>query len=488
MSRGGLGLRLAFAFAAVAALTALLSALLLWATWERDFVRYVREGLQERADDAAGVMAGFYTQSGGTWDPLRFVDLSHVGMVSTGFRISVFDERGTLVADSIGLPGSHSGVGPGQTPSQEELERMGGGITAAAPVAVDGRVVGEVRVSTLTGSGALTQRDVEFRRASLQGLLVAALLAVAAATVAGVMVARGVVRPINLVTEVASRLRSGERQARTEMQGKDAISQLGMTFDQMAESIEADREFERRLTADVAHELRTPLQAIQATVEAMQDGVLPADVERLGAVADETVRLARLADSILELARLERGSVEFRMQPLDLAEPVRASVESHRALVESCGLTLQTDLAGGVWIRGDRDRLQQAVGNLLSNAARYTSSGGDVSVRMRAVDGEASVSVQDTGIGISSEDLGRVFARFWRADLARTRSRGGVGIGLSVVKEIVERHSGRMSVQSTEGAGSTFTMHLPLLGSGTIRPGDPRVTAGQWTGSSGSDS
>jgi signal transduction histidine kinase len=248
------------------------------------------------------------------------------------------------------------------------------------------------------------------------------------------------------------------------MTGEDPVGVLGRTLDQMADSIEAEREFERRLTADVAHELRTPLMAIQAQVEAMQDGVLPTDEHQLGIVRDETMRLSRLADSILELSRLERRSVTFHMEPMDVADPLTQAVDTHRALMESLELTLVADIATGVKVNGDADRLAQAFSNLLGNAARYTPEGGSVTVRLVRERGQAVVTVSDTGIGISPEERDRVFTRFWRSDAARERARSGFGIGLAVVREIVDYHGGSVSFDSEVGRGTTFAIKLPIDG------------------------
>jgi signal transduction histidine kinase len=252
------------------------------------------------------------------------------------------------------------------------------------------------------------------------------------------------------------------------MTGEDEIGLLGRTFDEMADAIEADRQLKRRLTADVAHELRTPLQAIQATVEAMQDGVMPADVEHLGVVRDETVRLARLADGILELTRLERGALPFERQQVDVGEVARIAVDAHRALFESAELVLSMDIAEHVVVLGDEDRLRQAVGNLLSNAARYTPPGGRVEVAVRRETDQAVVEIADTGVGISEDDLNRVFERFWRADEARTRATGGLGIGLAVVREIVDRHGGTVGASRRETGGSIFTIRLPLAATTSV--------------------
>jgi signal transduction histidine kinase len=327
---------------------------------------------------------------------------------------------------------------------------------------VAGKEVGTVRVWTYSAGALMTARDQKFKRGSLAGLAIAALVAIGFASLGGVWYANRLVRPIERITETAQALKSGDRDARTRLEGDDEIGFLGRTFDEMADSIEADREMERRLTADVAHELRTPLQAIQATVEAMQDGVLPADEERLGIVRDETVRLARLADGILELTRLERGSVPFVCTRLDLAVPVRAAVDTHEALIETRQIVLSVDIAEGIYACVDSDRLQQAVGNLLSNAARYTPAGGRIEVGVRRDIGQAVIEVADTGMGIAEKDLPLVFSRFWRADEARATTSGGLGIGLAVTKEIVERHKGTIGVSRRRGGGSVFAIRLPL--------------------------
>jgi two-component system, OmpR family, sensor histidine kinase BaeS len=190
--------------------------------------------------------------------------------------------------------------------------------------------------------------------------------------------------------------------------------------------------------------------------------VLPADEERLGIVRDETRRLSRLADGILELTRLERGTLPFHLERIDLSLPVRAAVDSHQVLLDTCELTVSVDIAEHLYANADADRLQQAVGNLLSNAARYTPAGGRVDVSLRAEATQAVITVADTGIGIAEGDINRVFSRFWRADGARERSTGGLGIGLAVTREIVERHKGTIGAARRPEGGTVFAIRLPL--------------------------
>ncbi len=466
--------RLAIAFAVVAVFTVAFSAVLISSVWNYQFDRYVREGLQSVSDQVAHVASEAYAYYGGwTMQTLSLIPEP----ADQGIAVQLIDQNGSIIYDNSTMdeaaPGAAPGAGAGAQEQQGDQGTDGdttGRFTLEpdGPVVTSRVIVGQTQVGTVRvwayGRGALlSERDQQFRRGSFLALTIAALVAVLVASVAGAWYAGRLVKPIGKITAVARALRSGDTKARTRLDGEDEISVLGRTFDEMADAIDADRQLERRLTADVAHELRTPLQAIQATVEAMQDGVLPADEERLGIVRDETVRLARLADGILELTRLERGSLPFEMQRVDLASPVRAAVDAVEALMESCDLTISVDVAEGVYVIGDADRLQQAVGNLLSNAARYTPAGGRITVRVAAEGDQAVTEVSDTGIGISETDRTHVFSRFWRADSAREKTTGGLGIGLAVTKEIVDRHKGTIGVESTPGIGTRFMLRLPRL-------------------------
>ncbi|MHB1016921.1 MAG: sensor histidine kinase [Coriobacteriia bacterium] len=452
MKRGSLTFQLAFAFAFVAIATALISAVVITVTWQRQFEVYIERGVQERAAEAADYFGTQYERAG-DWQTAAAAGLLNVG-VSPDLRIEVVDAAGELIAHTVAPGGA----------VEDETAFEWAEVSASADIVVGDEVVGKAIVTQRTRGGIFTERDVWFRKVSLMGLGVAALIAVVLASLAGVVYSRAIVRPIEAVTRTAERIRRGDRSARTGMTGGDPVADLGATFDQMADAVEAERRFEQQLTADVAHELRTPLQAIQATVEAMQDGVLPTDEERLALIHDETVRLGRLTQSIMELSRLETRSAQFTFAAIDAAGPVGMAIESTRALMESTGHVLEDLLETGLSVSADADRLTQAVGNLLSNAARYTPEGGTVRVRLLRDGADAVIEVADSGMGVAEEDRARVFTRFWRADPARNRASGGLGIGLAVVREIVERHGGRVGVHESDLDGAAFVIRLPLAG------------------------
>jgi signal transduction histidine kinase len=255
------------------------------------------------------------------------------------------------------------------------------------------------------------------------------------------------------------------------MVGDDEIARLGKTFDQMADAVEANRDMERRLVTDVAHELRTPLMAIQSTVEAMIDGVFEADEERLETLNSEVRRLSRLVDALLKLSRLENRANSVEFAKVDLVEMVDTVVSAHQAYVEEAGLTFTYHHDSHVYVYGNADMLRQATANLISNAVRYTPEGGSIKVSVTQGDLMGKIMVQDTGIGFTPEEAKNVFARFWRADAGRTRESGGLGIGLSVVKEIADRHNGWVRAEGRPNEGARFTIYIPIYNSTTLRKG-----------------
>ena len=293
-------------------------------------------------------------------------------------------------------------------------------------------------------------------------LLLAAVISLIISGAIGIFFANSITGPISRISKTADAIREGDLSARTGLRGDDEISRLAMNFDAMADSVERDRDLERQLIGDVAHELRTPLMAIQATVEAIQDGVFEADEERLSTLSSETRRLGRLVEGLLRLNRLETGANAPEQEPINLSEVISSLIISHQAYVEDVNIALSSKIDDDVCVIGNADLIQQAVANLLSNAVRYTPQGGSIHVSLTREKGSACIAVTDTGIGISEENMKKVFSRFWRADEARDQSSGGLGIGLSLVKEIADQHRGRLQVESTLGEGSTFFIYIPL--------------------------
>lgn len=456
--------RVTAAFAFIAAMTALVAIGVLSFVWEQHFQTYTQANIKKLAESTAEQIAEIYLDAG-TLDNVGVGTVAGYAAKLNGVGVKVFDNQtGSVVYDST-IPSSEDANGmPGRDNSRGSLAPPPGDSDqiTMAPIVVDNVAIGSVHMWVYGSEALLSQTDEEFRDNSYQAMIFATALAIVLASCIGFLFARTLVSPINRMTTTAKAIKEGDLSARTELHGEDEIAHLGETFDAMADSIERDRELERRLTTDVAHELRTPLMAIQSTVEAMVDGVFEADEERLETVNSEVQRLSRLVDAILKLSRLESRSTPMKKEVVDVGELIAGIVATHEAFVADSGLTLKYEMERGVRVLGDADMIRQATANLISNAVRYTPEGGLITVRVKRGDIMASISVQDTGIGLSPDEAKMVFSRFWRADAGRTRESGGLGIGLSVVKEIVERHNGWVQVEGRKGEGACFTIHIPL--------------------------
>lgn len=448
--------RVTISFSLIAAMTALVAIGVVSIVWEQHFTEYTQENMHVVAETTAERIAELYAQEG-SFNKKALQPAENTVAVTHGVGMQVVDADNNTLFDSSTTAGGIDGIVTPSIAPQQGQSNM-----AHAPIIVDDQAVGSVRVWVYGSDQLLRSTDQEFRDKSYQAMIIAAIVAIVLASIFGYFFARNLVRPIKRMTDTAVAIKEGDLTARTELQGEDEVAQLGQTFDAMADAMERDRKLERRLTTDVAHELRTPLMAIQATVEAMVDGVLPVDEQRLMTVDSEVMRLSRLVDSLLKLSRLENRANPNKQEIVNVGEVVAGIIATHEAYVREAGLTLKYRADPNVLILGDPDLIRQATANLISNAVRYTDEGGHITVKVKRGETMASIAVQDTGIGLTPEEARMVFQRFWRADSGRDRESGGLGIGLTVVKEIVERHNGWVQVEGRKGEGACFTIHIPL--------------------------
>ncbi|MFI6759937.1 sensor histidine kinase [Micromonospora sp. NPDC050417] len=269
-----------------------------------------------------------------------------------------------------------------------------------------------------------------------------------------------VIRPIGRLTDAAQRLGRGDLSGRVPVKGRDELAKLGRSFNQMADSLQRGEERQRRLVADVAHELRSPLANLRGYLEALKDGVIKPDPELFASLHEEAVLQQRIVDDLQELALAEAGTLAYHRVPVDLAELLETCQTAHRALAESARVRLRV-VAEPVVVHADPDRLRQVVGNLITNALRATAAGGNLTLYASRAGADALVRVSDDGSGIAPDALPHVFDRFWRADSARGRGTGGSGLGLAITRQIVTDHGGTITVASELGVGTTFSIVLP---------------------------
>lgn len=367
-----------------------------------------------------------------------------------GFRLLLADDSGRVIVDSTA------------SATSEQLSPVD--LNAGSPIVVSGKRVGTLlAVQSTTNPTPASDFLAGVQQSTWIGGLAAALIAL----VLGFILFRQIVAPVGAVTSAAQRIAAGQLDQRVPVQSQDEIGQLAASFNQMANALAEDRQLRRTMIADIAHELRTPLTVIQANLEAMLDGVLPSSSEEIASLRDEAALLKRLIDDLRLLSLAEAGQLKLEREPVDVGALATSAIEHVRPQAEAGGVELETEIAAHLpVVNADADRLRQVIGNLLSNALRHTPNGGRVTVRAAPGAKDRSsirVEVIDTGSGIAPEDLPHVFDRFYRADKSRSRSSGGSGIGLTIVKQLVEAHSGQVGVESQPGKGTTFSFTLPAV-------------------------
>ena len=359
----------------------------------------------------------------------------------------------------------------------------------AAPVVVNGQTVGSVLVGSMI-EPALNPADEDFLQAVNLSIFITAAAVGLVALILGSMLFRQITSPLRAVSQAAEAIAAGQLDRRVEAKTADEIGRLAQSFNRMAESLAQADVQRRNMVADIAHELRTPLTVVQGSLEAMLDGVYDLNPENIASIHQQTALLSRLVADLRDLALAEAGQLRLDWQSVDLEAVIAQASNALQSQALEKGVTFKVELPQGLpRIRGDGQRLQQVLFNLVSNALRHTPTGGTVKTAVEVKEDRVVIRVQDTGSGIPAEDLPHVFERFYRVDRSRARSTGGSGLGLTIAKRIVEAHGGQIWAQSWLGAGSTFAFSLPLVDRGEPpappgrRPVCPRcgqVTQDDW--------
>jgi signal transduction histidine kinase len=311
----------------------------------------------------------------------------------------------------------------------------------------------------------------------LRPLLFAGLLALAVSIVLAIIVTRSVTKPMQHVAQAAQKITAGDYDQSVPVEGSREFKELANDFNQMAQKVRDTQQSQRDFLANVTHELKTPLTSIQGFAQAIQDGAAsePEAVRKSAAIIhDEAARMNRLVMDLLELARIESGQIVMRRAPVSIELVLRGVIDRLALRAQRSGVNMQTEITPDIpAIVGDDDRLAQVFNNLIDNALKHTPSDGKIAVTARSISGSSAVkrgkalegveiTVADTGSGIPPEDLSRIFERFYQIDKSRARSKeGSLGLGLSIVKEIVTAHGGTIHAESIVGLGTKFVVWLP---------------------------
>lgn len=459
--------KIALAFVLVAFITAALVAVFIRAT---STVRLSQLVLDQQRDNLQTLLVDYY-QTYGSWDNLlrdwqQFQ--AERGLGGTGMSGSPMGQGNTahMAVERRALYGLADGSGKvvipvgsfeviGQQLTQKEMR-------SGTDIMVDGERVGILL--TVNSLPAYNAAETLFLRRTNQALILATAGALIVALAIGLFLAENLTKPLRALIYAAQNIARGQLDQQVEVTSEDEIGELGAAFNSMSREVARVNQQRRQMTADIAHDLRTPLTVISGYVESMRDGVLAPTTERLDMIYGEIGRLQNLVNDLRMLSQADAGELTLNPQQMSVKGLLDRTAEVFQHHASGQSVTLRVEVEENLpELRLDEARMQQVMDNLVSNALRYTPAGGTIILGARKMGNSVELSVSDTGSGIESEELPLIFDRFQRGDKSRHTEGNESGLGLAIVKALVEAHYGSVSAESQVGEGTTIRMLFPVL-------------------------
>ena len=452
-------LRIFLAFALVVVVSILSVVTLVRLTTQREVTTFMFRGGMSDSSELVNALEDYY-QGNQIWEGVEALlnlpgmhgrmgqgagQQGVAGMVNQRLRLA--DKDGQLIFDTEDAQAS------GQF-TQQELSQA---ITLKNGLRTVGYLLPESNLALQVGDQTALIRRLD------NAARVAALIAGGVSLLLAMLLAYTVLRPVRDLTNAAQSLASGQLSHRVKVSGDDELATLGKAFNQMAESLQQAQQSRRDMTADIAHELRTPLAVQRAHLEAIQDGIYPLTPDSLEAILQQNHTLARLVEDLRTLALADAGQLTLNRAPDDLVALVENVADRFQPQANARQISLliepiQTALPP---LSIDPVRIEQVITNLVSNALRYTPEGGTIRLSLSQQPGQVHLQIQDSGPGIAAKDLPHIFKRFYRAGQSRSREEGGTGIGLAIARQLAEAHGGWLTASNHPQGGALFTLSLP---------------------------
>ncbi|NLL76415.1 MAG: HAMP domain-containing histidine kinase [Clostridiales bacterium] len=426
----------------------------------REFEDYITKQEQTRSENIVSDLGVQYNSFTHSWNQ----DFLHtIGMYALyeSYILKIYDVDGNLLWDAENHDMSKCWqVMDEISLRMEKWKQDGGFVSHTYDIEKDGQRIGSVSI-TYYGPYFFSENDFRFINTLNIVLLTIGILAGFFSVVVGSLLARRIARPVVKTAYIAKQISKGNYDIRFESETNTReLDALVSAINHLASALNEQENLRKQLTTDVAHELRTPLAAVSAHLEAMLEGVWEVTPERLSGCHEEVQRLGNLVADLERLAKVEGDNLRLNKSQPDLLEVARAAFDTLEA--EGAKKKLTVSVRGeSSFVCADRDRMLQVVINLLSNAIKYTPEGGAVNVDVTDTEVNGIIRVKDSGIGISEEELPHIFERFYRTDKSRSRQTGGSGIGLTIAKSIVAAHGGTITADSKVNKGSCFTVAIP---------------------------
>lgn len=331
------------------------------------------------------------------------------------------------------------------------------------PYTAGGETLGYLKMEYILSNSELEPAYADFIKTIQFRSKLILIIVVTASVCFSLFIARGLSKRLNEVYRMATQIGTGKRDVKLPLKGPEEVRRLASTLNEMTKELKKQEDWRHHLMEDLTHELRTPLTTLLTQIEAIIDGVYEADTQRLQDIYDELIRLSRLVNDLERLSEAESARFSLHVRRTNMVELARTVYSNFLPLARSKGIRLSFEPAYvPCYAEVDRDKIVQVLSNIVSNALKYTPDGGHVLIRVSYNVEWTVIRCEDNGIGVSENDLPYIFNRLYRADKSRSRFSGGVGLGLSIAKALVEAHNGTVKAESELGVGSVFTVTIPI--------------------------
>jgi signal transduction histidine kinase len=442
--------KLTLAFLLVSLTAVGLAAIVVWATTSLEFNKYLVDQRQEQFVAAASE----YYRSNGRWEGVDSA-LRQQGLLPP------IQQPGQTPPDPqpFALVDQDRKVIIPSGPYQSGEKIQTGVLAKGIKIEFDGLVVGTLLITGQTPVRSVI--ETRYLNSVNQSLLVAALGGALIALLLGLFLARSLAQPLRDLTAATHAMAQGNLKQQVPVRSADEVGELASAFNQMSADLARANQSRKQMTADIAHDLRNPLTVIGGYLESLRDGILKPTPQRFDTLYTEVRHLQRLVEDLRLLSLADAGELVLQRQPVNPMDLLEHATAAYQHQAQQQGLQLEVQAEGLLSeISLDPERMEQVLGNLISNALRYTQAGGTIRLAASQAAGQVMLSVQDDGSGIAPEILPHIFERSYRGDVSRQGSESG--LGLAIARSIVELHGGRIGVESTPGAGSRFWILLPL--------------------------
>lgn len=465
--------QLSLAFALIVLLTVVPISLLSNIFTNNEFKKYVTKQNEKRTQEIITSLSTQYNSKEMRWN-LDFVHAIGMYSLYDGYIVKVADISGAVLwdAEECDMTACMQVMNDISQRMQTKYPQINGEFTNRDfALLQNGTPIGTVNISYF-GPYFFNDNDFHFLDSLNTVLISIGISCLLLSFLIGLIMSKRISSPMSKVAEAARKMSDGDYNARIDAKtGTTELGELVGSVNLLAQSLNLQEALRKQLTADVAHELRTPITSVQTHLEAMIEGIWEVTPERLVGCHEEITRIGTLVKDLEGLAKVESEKIKLDKSPVMISHIFDKAINNLAIDIENKNLSVNLD-GYAPELMADEDRLYQVAVNLLSNAIKYTPQGGHIQIAFSQEENHAAFTIADNGIGIPENELPFIFERFYRADKSRNRKTGGSGIGLAVVKAIVEAHNGSVEVQSSLGNGSCFRVMLPLY-SAIPDPGNP---------------